>query len=382
MTLSKFVVPEIVFGSGARQLVGQYARNLGARQVFLVSDPGVVAAGWTADVRACIEADGIATVTFAGVSPNPRAAQVMEGAALYAAEGCDVIVAVGGGSALDCAKGIGIVAAHGRHILEFEGIDRVHQPSPPLICVPTTAGSSADVSQFVIIADPVAQTKKAIISKSLVPDVALVDPETTVTVSGYQTAASGIDAMCHALESFVSITHSPVVDLYALDAVRLVAENLLDAINEPGNLVARERMMLASLKAGMAFSNTSLGATHAMAHAVGGLLDMAHGECIAVLLPHVVACNYASAAERYDAVGAAIGVDVSGLGPTARRDAIAGQFTRLCAEAGISGGLGVRGVRRENLKPLSLLAARDACLVTNPRRLNAAEIEDLYAAAL
>lgn len=382
MTLSKFVAPEIVFGNGARSLVGQYARNLGAARVLLVTDPGVAAAGWTSEAAGHLDAEGIASIMFSAVCPNPRAVQMMEGAAVYAAEGCDVIVAVGGGSALDCAKGIGIATAHGRHILDFEGIDRVHQPSPPLICVPTTAGSSADVSQFVIVTDPAAGTKRAIVSKALVPDVALVDPETTVTMSGYQTACSGIDALCHSMEAFVSTAHSPVVDLLALDAVRTIHEHLVNAIRHPDDMESRGQMMLASLKAGMAFSNASLGGTHAMAHAVGGLTDLAHGEAIALILPHVVAYNYESAAERYDLMGQALGLDLGGMAPAARRTAIFERLSELTGDIGLSGGLGLRGIAPKDVGRLAQLAAGDVCLVTNPRRLGVSDLEAIYGQAL
>lgn len=382
MTLHKFVAPEIVFGNGARRLVGQYARNLGAARVLLVTDDGVIAAGWAADIQRHVEAEGIRTVTFSSVSPNPRASQMMEGAAVYASEGCDVIVAVGGGSSLDCAKGIGIVAAHGRHILEFEGIDRVHQPSPPLICVATTAGSSADISQFVIVADPGAGAKKAIVSKALVPDVALVDPETTVTLTAYQTACSGIDALSHAIEAFVSTAHSPITDTYALETVRAVSRYLPDALERPTDMAVREQLMLGSLKAGMAFSNTSLGVVHALAHAVGGQLDMAHGECIALLLPHVVASNYPAAAERYDAIGEALGLDMGRLDTAARPAAIAERLAALRDRVGLGGTLRAHGLTPSDLPSLARQAADDVCILTNPRRLSLQQLEALYAAAL
>jgi alcohol dehydrogenase class IV len=382
MALCKFVAPEIVFGNGARALVGRYARNLGAVRVLLVTDAGVLAAGWPAQAADALEAESIKTIIFSGVSENPRAGEIMRGAELYAAEGCDVVVAIGGGSALDCAKGIGIVAAHGRDILEFEGIDRVSQPSPPLICVPTTAGSSADVSQFVIVADPEARVKKAIISKAVVPDVALVDPETTVTMTAFQTACSGFDALCHGFEAFVSTAHSPIVDLHALDAVATVREHLVDAIRRPDDLETRGAMMLAALKAGLAFSNTSLGAAHAMAHAVGGLLDMAHGECVAMILPHVAARNYDWAPERYDALAGALGVPVDGATAAERRDGIVRALSELATAIGLDGGLGRRGVKAEDLPGLAQLAAHDPCIVTNPRRLSAGDLETIYGQAL
>ncbi|MEJ2699591.1 MAG: iron-containing alcohol dehydrogenase, partial [Desulfuromonadales bacterium] len=166
---------------------GRYAKNHGARKVLVVSDPGVVAAGWTADVIASLEEEGLPHVLFTGVSPNPRAAEVMAGAAIYEAEKCNALVAVGGGSPMDCAKGIGIVSSNGRDILTFEGVDQVQVPMPPLICVPTTGGTSADVSQFAIITNPFEKIKFAIISKSVVPDLSLIDPVTLTSMDPFLT---------------------------------------------------------------------------------------------------------------------------------------------------------------------------------------------------
>ncbi|WP_165679735.1 iron-containing alcohol dehydrogenase, partial [Metapseudomonas otitidis] len=175
--LRKFVSPEIIFGAGCRHNVGNYASTFGARKVLVVSDPGVVAAGWVADVEASLAVQGIDYRLFTQVSPNPRVEEVHQCADVYRAEGCNVIVAVGGGSPMDCAKGIGIVVAHGRSILEFEGVDTIRVPSPPLILIPTTAGTSADVSQFVIISNQTERMKFSIVSKAVVPDVSLIDPE-------------------------------------------------------------------------------------------------------------------------------------------------------------------------------------------------------------
>lgn len=188
LELRKFVAPEYIFGVGARSLAGRYARNLGARKVLVVSDPGVVAAGWTGDVTDSLEAEGLPFVLFTDVSPNPRAEQVMAGAELYRTEKCNAIVAVGGGSPMDCAKGIGIVSSNHKHILLFKGVDQVQHPMPPLICIPTTGGTSADVSQFAIITDPLEKLKIAIISKSVVPDLALIDPLTLTSMDPFLTA--------------------------------------------------------------------------------------------------------------------------------------------------------------------------------------------------
>jgi alcohol dehydrogenase class IV len=176
---------------------------------------------------------------------------------------------------------------------------------PPVICVPTTGGTSADVSQFVIVTDLELRTKLAIISKSVVPDVSLVDPETLTSMDPFLGACTGMDALVHAVEAFVSNAHSPLTDLHALHAVELIYKNLAASLRDPANLELRAPVMLGSLEAGLAFSNASLGAVHAMAHSLGGYLDLPHGECNAMLLQHVAAFNYQSASERYEEVGRA-----------------------------------------------------------------------------
>jgi alcohol dehydrogenase class IV len=381
--LRKFVVPEIVYGPSAIDLAGQYATVYGARKVLVVTDPGVIAAGWAARVVKALDRAGIPHVLFHDVSPNPRDAEVMAGAALHRAAGCDVIVAVGGGSPMDCAKGIGIVSSSGRDILEFEGVDQVTVPMPPLICIPTTAGTSADVSQFAIITDRAARVKIAIISKAVVPDTAIIDPVLLTTMDARLTACTGMDALVHAIEAYVSNASSPLTDLHALQAIRLVSANLLPSIREPAALDHRDKMMLGSLEAGLAFSNASLGAVHAMAHSLGGLLDLPHGECNALLLEHVVRYNFPAAEARYRDVAAAMGVDgATRLPGDACREALCGAIRALRISGGIDGGLGERGVSRADLADLAGKAMRDACMVTNPRPPAGADIETVYEEAL
>ena len=286
------------------------------RRALVVSDPGVQKAGWVESLLVTLTEAGIETVLTTEVSPNPRATEVMPGATLYTAEHCDGIVAIGGGSVMDYAKGIGIVASNRRPIEEFEGVDAVEKPCPPLICIPTTAGTSADVSQFAIIRHPVDAVKIAIISKAVVPDLVLIDPETTTTMDPFLTACTGIDAMVHAFEAFVSVAASPITDLHALEAIRLVRANLVGATRDPGNQDLRGAVMQGSLQAGLAFSNASLGAVHAMAHSLGGWLDLPHGECNALLLEHVVAFNFPKATERYLQIGEALGLDLRGVDQT------------------------------------------------------------------
>lgn len=380
--LRKFVVPEFIFGVGARHKVGLYARNLNAKRVLVVSDPGVIAAGWLAELTADLDEAGINHVLFSQVTPNPRDHEVMAGAEFYRAAGCDVIVALGGGSVIDCAKGISVVIANGGDILDYEGVDAIPMPGPPLICIPTTAGTAADISQFAIINAVSRRTKVAIISKIVVPDVALVDPETTVTMSPSLTAFSGLDALTHAIEAYVSSASSPLSDVHALAAVRGVRTSLQQAVMQPDDLLAREQMMLASLQAGMAFSNASLGATHAMAHSLGGYLDLAHGECNALLLPAVVDFNFHASEDRFLQIGEAMGLEMKQGTPQEKLRRIMDDLLRLRAAVGVQGGLAERGVSRAVVADLADHALNDSCIYTNPRRVTASDLRVIYAEAL
>ncbi len=382
LQLRKFVAPEFVFGAGAIDLVARYARNFGGRKILVVTDPGVIDAGWAGKVLRTLAKEDLEAVVFAQISANPRAGEVMAGADFYREQGCDVIVAVGGGSPMDCAKGIAIVSANRKDILQFEGIDNVEAPGPPLICIPTTAGTSADVSQFAIITDQQAKVKRAIVSKTTVPDVALIDPMTTLSMNAHLTACTGMDALVHAIEAYVSTASAPLFDLHALEAIRLIGENLERVIARPDDAEARGRIMLASLEAGLAFSNASLGAVHAMAHSLGGYLDAPHGECNAILLAHVMAYNYPEAAEKYDNIGCALGLATLGPSAADNRRLVLEEIRRLTRAVGITRTLGDHGVKLGDLPHLASNAVQDACMVTNPRVPVQGDIETVYAEAL
>lgn len=377
--LRKFVAPELVMGQGAINLAGRYAVNFGAKRVLVVTDPGVQSVGWTARVVESLTAHGVQSVVFSDVSENPRSQQVMAGAKLYRECGCDVLVAVGGGSPMDCAKGIGIVAAEEeqRHVLDFEGVDKIDIPMPPLICIPTTSGSAADVSQFAIILDEKRHVKIAIISKMLVPDVSLLDPETLTTMSAELSACTGLDALTHAIEAYVSNAHFELADTMALEAIDRVAQYLLPSIAQPQQVELRNGMMLASLTAGLAFSNAILGAVHAMAHSLGGVADAPHGECNAILLGPVAAMNFSGAPERYREVAKRLHIVLPQDDKAAAR-ALADGINALRRQAGLTRGLRELGVDRTQLRQLAENAMADPCMATNPRRVSVEEVLQLY----
>lgn len=361
--LRKFVSPEILYGHGARHLAGPYARRIGMARALVVTDPGVEAAGWVTPLLTSLADNGVEAVVFDDVQPNPVAEQVMRGAALFAESRCDSIVALGGGSPLDCAKGIGVVATNGGHVLDYEGVDMVEAPMPPLVCIPTTAGTGADVSQFAIITDPVRRAKIALVSKSLVPDLALVDPEPLTTMDPALTAATGMDALAHSIEAYLSNASWALTDELALAAMRLIVENLPRCVASGEDLEARAQMALASLDAGLAFSNASLGAVHALAHALGGLLNAPHGECNALLLGPVMRRTLRDTPRaRIDSIAEALGVDV-GARPA---EDVAAWLTEFPAAIGMTTTLAQYDLTPDTVDDLAANAEADACAATNP----------------
>ncbi|MBN2643147.1 MAG: iron-containing alcohol dehydrogenase [Victivallales bacterium] len=375
--LRKFLAPEFIFGIGARMKAGVYASNLGMSRVLLVTDPGIVAAGWLKDVQNSLREEGIKSTVFSKVSPNPRDCEVMSGMEQYRASDCNGIIALGGGSPMDCAKGIAIMVSNPGHILDYEGVDMISMPGPPLLCIPTTSGTAADVSQFAIILDTSEHNKIAIISKAIVPDVSLVDPEITVSMNPFLTACTGMDAMTHAVEAACSNASSPVTDLYAYHAIELVADNIKNAVENPNDLNARYNMSLASLEAGLAFSNASLGAVHAMAHSLGGFLDLPHGKCNAILLPHVMDFNFQSAVECFKKIGEKLKLSPKLNTKELRRELMqtVNGFNR---KLGITDTLGDMGVKSSDIPELAEKAVDDPCLLTNPRQAGIRDLESIY----
>ncbi len=380
--LRKYVTPEIIFGSGARHYVGRYAQQFMATKVLLVSDEKVSQTRWFDDVKESLAEAGIHFEVFTGVTANPRVSEVMTGAELYRSCGCNVIVALGGGSPMDCAKGIGMVSSNRMNVTAFEGVDLISSPVPPLIFIPTTAGSSADVSQFCILSDRRALKKIAIVSKAIVPDVALIDPETTTSMESHLTACTGVDGLTHAIEAFVSMGSGVLTDSAALEAISLIRNNLAETLRDPDNLALREKIMLGSMKAGLAFSNASLGAVHAMSHSLGGQYDLAHGECNAMLLEHVIAFNFSAAPERFRVVAETLGLDVRGLGTNELKNALMADVMRFKREVGIADRLTQKGVQYADVTDLSRKAVADACMLTNPRQPSRRDIEVIFEEAM
>lgn len=382
LPLRKFVVPENVFGEGTIELIPKYVLNFSSTKPLIVTDKGLVKIGLIHKIEQLLKKYSIEYSIFDEISPNPRDFQVMEGAEVFNNENCDLIIAVGGGSPMDCAKGIGIAVTNEKHVLNFEGVDEVEMPAPPLICVPTTAGTAADVSQFAIITDTKRNIKIAIVSKKVVPDIALIDTVTTCTMPPDLTAKTGMDALVHAIEAYVSNASSMLTDLNALEAIRLIHENLKDAYDSPFNMRARNNMMFASTLAGFAFSNAGLGIVHAMAHSLGGLSDLPHGECNALLLESAIDFNYEAAAEKYNDIAKIFGVKIMDMTNTNIKEALLEKINKLRNSVSLGYSLSTLGIKRSMIPQISKFTILDPCVATNPRVPAVYDIEACYARAL
>ncbi len=376
--MRKFVVPEFIFGDGAVDHTANFVNNFSGENVLLVTDNGLINAGWAGQVEDILKDAGIHYHIFKDITPNPKDYEVMEGTRICIEQKCDIIVAIGGGSVMDCAKGIGIASCNQKHVLEFEGVDEVPKPGPPLICIPTTAGTAADISQFAIINNTTDKVKIAIISKTVVPDVALIDPLLTSTMDPELTAETGMDALVHAFEAFVSTGSSPITDLHALHAIKLIWEYLPVAYNESDNIHAREMMMLGSHYAGMAFSNASLGLVHSMAHSMGGLLDFAHGLCNALLLEVVVDFNYKSSIDKYNKISKTLGLKISGKTAEHQKDQLVKAIQSLRHSLDITSDNLNSSVTPDQILQMSKNACNDPCSVTNPYSPTVDLVRSLY----
>jgi alcohol dehydrogenase class IV len=367
----KYEVPEIVFGRGMLSQVGSCARRLGGRKIFLVSDQGLFNAGWVDQVMKSLLAAGLDFVFYDQVTSNPKDVEVEEGAREYLRHGADVIVGLGGGSAMDAAKGIAILSANGGSIRDFVGNDRIIRPLPPMVLCPTTCGTGSDVSQFAIITDTEKRCKLTIMSRCVAPDISLTDPDTLKTLPEEYICATATDALSHALEAFFSIASTTLTDVHAIKAIRLLKQSLVQAVREqrPEDM---ENLSRASLHAGMAFSNSLLGIVHALAHPIGGYYNANHGSINAVLLPEVIRYDLPVVTEKLAELAWGFGhKDPDGKGVA---EVVQGEVETLLQACGAPRSLRSLGVQHEDLPDLARKALNDTCLVTSPRQ---ADFSDL-----
>jgi alcohol dehydrogenase len=378
-----FYIPTVtLMGIGAYKELGSRIKTLGAKKPLIVTDKGITKAGLTQQIADLVRKDaGLEPVVYDETIPNPTDKNVHDGVDVYKKNGCDSIITLGGGSSHDCGKGIGIVVSNGGSIKDYEGIDKSTKPMPPFIAINTTAGTASEMTRFCIITDTSRKVKMAIVDWRVTPTIAINDPLLMAGMPPSLTAATGMDALTHAVEAYVSTIATPVTDACALKAIELVAQNLRAAVANGGDMTARDNMAYAEYLAGMAFNNASLGHVHAMAHQLGGFYNLPHGICNAILLPHVERFNMIAKMDRFGDIAKAMGEHIDGLSQRVAAERAIEAIKTLSKDIGIPSGLSELGVKEKDLRIMAENAQKDACGLTNPRCPSLEDVINIYKAA-
>lgn len=383
MAASTFFIPSVnMIGSGCLDQAAKTLKQQGLHQALIVTDKVLNNIGVVAQVQQLLAAQQIESCVYDGTHPNPTTLNVKQGLALLQEHQCDCVISLGGGSPHDCAKGIALLATNGGDIKDYEGVDRSTKPQLPMIAINTTAGTASEMTRFCIITDEARHIKMAIVDKHVTPILSVNDPHLMAGMPKGLTAATGMDALTHAIEAYVSSAANPITDACALKAVTMIAESLRDAVADGHDMQARENMAYAQFLAGMAFNNASLGYVHAMAHQLGGFYDLPHGVCNAVLLPHVQEFNASVCASRLKDIAAAMGLDVSHLNDQQGAAACIAAIRLLAQDVGIPAGLRDLQVKDQDLDTLATNALKDACGFTNPIQATHAQIVAIFRAAM
>ncbi|EXF91122.1 alcohol dehydrogenase [Pseudomonas fluorescens HK44] len=379
---STFFIPAVnIMGTGCLDEAMNAIRNYGFRKALIVTDAGLAKAGVAGLIADKLAMQDIDSVIFDGAKPNPSIANVESGLELLRRSQCDCVVSLGGGSPHDCAKGIALCATNGGKIADYEGVDQSAKPQLPLIAINTTAGTASEMTRFCIITDESRHVKMAIVDRNVTPLLSVNDPTLMAAMPKGLTAATGMDALTHAIEAYVSTAANPITDACALKAIELISRNLRLAVHDGSDMIARENMAYAQFLAGMAFNNASLGFVHAMAHQLGGFYDLPHGVCNAVLLPHVQSFNAPVCAERLAVVAQALGADALGISSQEGAQAAIVAIRALARDVEIPGGLRDLGAKLQDIPILAANALKDACGLTNPRAADQQQIEEIFRSA-
>ena len=384
-----YFIPSVtLIGIGAAKEIPAKIKALGGTKPLIVTDKGITGAGITRQITDLLDGAGMEYVVFDETIPNPTDKNVEDGVAAYEKNSCDSLITLGGGSSHDCGKGVGLVIANGGRIQDFEGVDKSTKPMPPYVAVNTTAGTASEMTRFCIITDTSRKVKMAIVDWRCTPGIAVDDPLLMMGMPPALTAATGMDALTHAVEAYVSTIATPMTDSAAEKAIELIAVHLRPAVANGQDIVAREGMCYAQYLAGMAFNNASLGHVHAMAHQLGGFYDLPHGECNAILLPHVCNFNLIAKMDRFVKIARLMGENVDGLSPRLAAERAIEAIKTLSTDIGIPAGLIDLGkkygkeVSAEDIDTMTGNAQKDACGATNPRTPTDDDVKAIYKSAL
>lgn len=377
----RFILNEVsYFGAGARKELPEVLNRMGLKKALICTDKGLLKVGTAQKVTEVLDAVGFPYEIYSEIKPNPTVTNVKQGIIAFAEAKADCIIAIGGGSAMDTAKGIGIVTNNPEFsdIVSLEGVAPTKKKSVPIIALPTTAGTGAEVTINYVIIDEERQAKMVCVDPNDIPAVAIVDPELMYSLPKSLTAATGMDALTHAIEGYITKGAWVMSDMYELQAIKMIAEHLPLAVEEPTNPVGREGMALAQYIAAQAFSNVGLGLVHGMAHPMGSLHDIPHGVANALLLPTIMEFNMPKCIEKFGVIAKTMGVDTTGMTPEEAAQASVDAVKALSIRVGIPQTLTELGIKAEDIPALAAQAITDVCTPGNPRDVTEAEIVELY----
>ncbi|WP_027185526.1 iron-containing alcohol dehydrogenase [Desulfovibrio inopinatus] len=384
-----FFIPSMtLIGIGASKEIPAKIKALGGSKPLLVTDRGVVAAGICKQVTDLLDQASMPYVIYDETVPNPTDKNVHDGVEIFKSNGCDSLITLGGGSSHDCGKGIALIVSNGGKIHDYEGVDKATKPLMPYLAVNTTAGTASEMTRFAVITDTSRHVKMAIADWRVTPGIAIDDPLLMVGMPPALTAATGMDALTHAVEAYVSTIATPMTDACAEKSIALVFQYLRKAVANGQDIEAREGMCFAQYLGGMAFNNASLGYVHSMAHQLGGFYNLPHGECNALLLPHVEQFNLIANVDKFAKMAEIMGENTDGL---SRRDAAElaiKAIRQLSADVGIPATLVELGKRyntnvsADDIPTMTANAQKDICRFTNPRGATDKNIADIYAGAM
>lgn len=381
----RFILNEVsYFGPGARKELPEVIARLGKHKALVVTDKDLVRLGVAAKVTDVLDRAGIPYEIFSDVKPNPTVTNVKDGIRAFEQSGADFLIAIGGGSAMDTCKGIGIVVNNPEFadIVSLEGCAPTRHKSVTMIALPTTAGTAAETTINYVIIDEEKKKKMVCVDPNDIPAVAIIDAELMYSLPRGLTAATGMDALTHAIEGYITRGAWAMSDMFEIEAIRMIARHLPVAVEEPSNAEARDGMAVAQYIAGMAFSNVGLGLVHGMAHPMGSLFDVPHGVANALLLPTIMEFNMPACIDKYPAIARAMGVDTDGMKPEEAARAAVDAVKDLAVKVGIPQHLSDLGITAADIPALSEQALADVCTPGNPRDVTLDEIKALYTAVL
>ncbi|MET3942600.1 alcohol dehydrogenase [Paenibacillus sp. PvP094] len=377
-THAYYVPPVNLMGRGCLQEAGKMIQDMDIRKALVVSDRQLISSGVAEQVLSILRKSGLDYVVYDEVQPNPTCQNVHEGLKVYQEHDCDAIISIGGGSPQDAAKAIGIVATNGGHIRDYEGLHQSHHKSVPLVAINTTAGTSSEVTINYVITDEERKVKMVMVDRNSLVSLSVNDPELMLSKPASLTAATGMDALTHAVEAMVTPGGFTVTSATAAAAVELIFEYLPRAVRDGSDLEAREHMTYACFLGGMAFNNAGLGYVHAMAHQLGGVYDLPHGVCNAMLLPYVEEMNAKHVPGKFRHIAKAIGMNVKDKSDEECSMYVIDAIRQLSREVGIPEKLSELGVTDPDLELLADNAMKDACAPGNPYQPSREEVMELF----